>query len=144
MLNYVWLLATPWTVACQTSLSLGFCRQEYWTGLPFPPPEDLPSPGIKPMSPVSPALQEDSLPAEPTVKHLIQGTLKSCPTLCDPMDYSPQSSSVHGIFRQEYWSGLSFPSPRNLPDPRIEPALVPALAGRFFTTSTTWEAHLTQ
>ena len=39
------------------------------------------------MSPVSPALQEDSLPAEPIVKHLIQGTLQSCPTLCDPMDY---------------------------------------------------------
>ena len=96
------------------------------------------------MSPVSPALQEDSLPGEPIVKHLIQGTLQSCPTLCDPMDYSPQSSSVHGIFRQEYRRGLPFPSPRNLPDPRIEPALVPALAGRFFTTSTTWEAHLTQ
>ena len=72
VLSHVWLLATPWTVTHQTPLSLGFCRQEYWTGLPFPPPEDLPNPGIKSTSPVSPALQEDSLPAEPIVKHLTQ------------------------------------------------------------------------
>ena len=43
----------------------------------------------------------------------------SCPTLCDPMDCSLPSSSVHGIPRQEYWSGLSFPSPGDLPDPGI-------------------------
>ena len=41
---------TPWTVACQVPLSLGFSRQEYWTGLPFPTPGDLPNPGIKPAS----------------------------------------------------------------------------------------------
>ena len=46
---------------------------------------------------------------------------KSCPTLGDPMDCSPPGSSVHGIFRQEYWSGLPFPSPGGLPDPGIEP-----------------------
>ena len=44
---------------------MGFSRQEYWNGLPFPPPGDLPDPGIKPISPVSPALQADSLPTEP-------------------------------------------------------------------------------
>ena len=44
------------TIASQASLSMGFSRQEYWTGLPFPPPGDLPHPGIKPTSPVSPAL----------------------------------------------------------------------------------------
>ena len=43
--------ATPWTVACQASLSLGFSRQEYWSGLPCPPPGDLPNAGIKPTSP---------------------------------------------------------------------------------------------
>ena len=53
---------TPWTVACQAPLSMGFSRQEYWGGLPFPSPEDLPNPGIKPMSPTAPALQADSLP----------------------------------------------------------------------------------
>ena len=44
-------LATPWTVACQGPLSMGFSRQEYWSGLLFPSPEDIPDLGIKPMSP---------------------------------------------------------------------------------------------
>ena len=54
-------LANPRTVARQASLSMGFSRQEYWCGLPCPPPGDLPNPGIKPRSP---ALQADSLPSE--------------------------------------------------------------------------------
>ena len=58
-------LATLWTVACQALLSMGFPRQEYWSGLPCPPPGDLPNPGIKPRSP---ALQADSLPSEPPRK----------------------------------------------------------------------------
>ena len=53
--------ATPWTVACQALLFMGFCRQEYWSGLPGPLLGDLPDPGIEPLSPVSPALQADSL-----------------------------------------------------------------------------------
>ena len=53
--------ATPWMVAHQAPLSMGFSRQEYWTLLPFAPPEDLPDPGIKPASSASPALQEDCL-----------------------------------------------------------------------------------
>ena len=56
MLSGVWLFATPWTVACQVSLSMEFPRQEYLSGLPCPPPGDLPDAGIKPKSPVSPAL----------------------------------------------------------------------------------------
>ena len=52
----VWLFATPWTVACQAPLSMGFSRQEYWSGLPCPPPGDLPNPGIEPTAAVSPAL----------------------------------------------------------------------------------------
>ena len=51
-----------WTVACQAPLTMGFSRQEYWSRLPCPPPEDLPDPGIKPTSSVAPALQADSLP----------------------------------------------------------------------------------
>ena len=51
-----------WTVAHQAPLSMGFSRQEYWSGLPFPSPGDLPNPRTKPRSP---ALQEDSLPSEP-------------------------------------------------------------------------------
>ena len=53
---------TPLTVACQAPLSMGFSRQEYYRGLPFPSPEDLPHPEIKPGSP---ALQADSLPSDP-------------------------------------------------------------------------------
>ena len=57
--------ATPWTVALQAPLSVGFSRQQYWDGMPFPTLKDLPDPGIEPTSPVYPALQVDSLPAEP-------------------------------------------------------------------------------
>ena len=62
VLSRVQLFATPWTVALQVPLSMGFSRQEYWSGLPFPPSEDLPNPGIKPRSP---ALQVVSLPDGP-------------------------------------------------------------------------------
>ena len=54
VLSSVWLFATPWTVAHQASLSKEFPRQEYWSGLLFPSPGDLPDPGIEPASPVSP------------------------------------------------------------------------------------------
>ena len=66
--RHVQLFVTPWPVARQTCLSIGFSRQEYRSGLPYPPPGDLPKPGIKPLSPASPALQADSLPIEPPRK----------------------------------------------------------------------------
>jgi len=53
---------TPWTIACQAPLSMGFSRQEYWSFFPRPPPGDLADPGVEPTSPKSPALQVDSLP----------------------------------------------------------------------------------
>ena len=62
MLSRVQLFVTLWTVIHQTPLSMGFSRQDYWSGLPFPSPGDLPNPGIEPASPESPALQADSLP----------------------------------------------------------------------------------
>ena len=68
-LSYVWLFATPWTVAYEAPPSLGFSRQEYWSGLPFPSPGDIPNPGIEPGSPL---LQADTLPSEPP------GKLKEC------------------------------------------------------------------
>ena len=61
-LSRVRLFATPWTVAYQAPPSMEFSRQEYWSGLPFPSPGDLPGPGIEPRSP---ALQADALPSEP-------------------------------------------------------------------------------
>ena len=63
-LSHVPLFVTPWTIAPQVPLSMGFSGQDYWGGLPFPSPRDLPNPGIELVSPVSPALQVDSLPAE--------------------------------------------------------------------------------
>ena len=56
MLSHVQLFATLWTVYNQAPLSMGFSRQEYWSGLPLSPPGDLPDPGIELVSPVSPAL----------------------------------------------------------------------------------------
>ena len=61
-LSRVRLFATPWTVAYQAPPSMGFSRQEYWSGLPFPSPGNLPHPGIKPRSPT---LQADTLTSEP-------------------------------------------------------------------------------
>ena len=66
--SHIQLFVTPWTVTCQAPLSMGFFRQEYWSGLPCPPPGDLPDPGIKPGSP---ALQSDSLPSKPPGKAII-------------------------------------------------------------------------
>ena len=63
--SHVRLFATPWTVADQAPQSVEFSRKEYWSGLPFPSPGDLPNPGIEPGSP---ALQADALPSEPPGK----------------------------------------------------------------------------
>ena len=70
--------------------------------------------------------------------------LLSCLTLCNPMDYSPLGSSVHGILQARILEWVPFPSPGDLPDPGIEPSslMSPALAVRFFTTSATWEAYM--
>ena len=65
-------LCNPWTVACQALLFMEFSRQEYWSGLPFPPSRELFDPGIKPRSP---AFQADSLPTEPPEKTLADGSL---------------------------------------------------------------------
>ena len=60
-------LCRPMTAACQAPLLMGFSKQRYWSGLPFPSPGDLPNPGIKPWTP---ALQADSLPTELPGKHI--------------------------------------------------------------------------
>ena len=65
LLSRVRLFAIVWAVAYQAPLSMGFSRQEYWNGLPFPSPGDLPNPGIDPRSP---ALQADALTSEPSGK----------------------------------------------------------------------------
>ena len=106
------------SVAHHASLSMGFSRQEYWSRLPCPPPGDLPNPGIKP-SHVS-CIGRWVLYAGATWEaRYIQYVyvyvsacvkpLQSCPTLCNPVDYSLPGSSVHGI-----WSGLLCPPPGDL------------------------------
>ena len=102
-------LATPWT-DCQAPLSMGFSRQEYWGGLPFPSPEDLPNPGIEPRSPIfpspgdlpnpgieprSPILQADSLPAEPpglSTTHIHNSY--NCTYNWDPLSWDPLKLGV--------------------------------------------------
>ena len=72
---------TPRTVARQAPLSVGFSRQEYWCGLPFPPPGHHPDPGIKTMCPEAPAWQVDPLPAEPLGKPILGAIIYQIPTI---------------------------------------------------------------
>ena len=67
-LSCVWLFGAPWTVACQAPLSLGFFQQDYWSGLPYPPPGDPPDSGIRHISPESPALAGGFFTTEPPGK----------------------------------------------------------------------------
>ena len=67
-LSHVWLIVTPWTIACQAPLSMEFPGQEYCHGLPFPSPGDLPHPGIEPTSPASPALASGFFTIKPRGK----------------------------------------------------------------------------
>ena len=100
---------------------MGFPRKEYWSGLLFPSPGDLLDPETESMSPI---LQADSLPSEPPGKDINGGcggsVAKSCLTLVIPWTVASQTSLSMGFCRQEYWSGLPFPSPGDLPDPGIE------------------------
>ena len=68
LFSHAQLFETQWTVACQAPLSMGFSRQEYWSGLPCPSSGDLPYPGIETMSPVSPALAGGFFTTEPPGK----------------------------------------------------------------------------
>ena len=106
MLNHfscVWPFVTPWTVACQAPLSMRFSRQEYWSGLPWLPPGDLPDPGIEPASLLPPTLVEGSLapvgkpPSSAKEYYSVQfsSVTQSCPTLCDPMNHSTPGLPVH-------------------------------------------------
>ena len=88
-LSRVRLFATPWTVAYEAPPSMGFSRQEYWSGLPFPSPGDLPDPGIEPRSP---ALQADALPSKPPGKRTaIQKTISK------DLLYSTENSPHYSI-----------------------------------------------
>ena len=98
-LSCVQLSATPWTVAHQAFLSIGFSRQEYRSGSPRPPPGDLPDPGIEP---VSPASQADSLPSEPPWKPPLQRKVEMilCKNLA--LTHSGRQHSIDGCKRQPF------------------------------------------
>ena len=122
--SHVWLFITPWTVARREPLSMRFSRQEYWSGVPCPPPGDLSEPATEPMSP---ALQVDSLllSHQGSPKHLILVRrmeiflrrlcmhAELCPTLCKSMDC-----------RQEYWSRFYFLLQGTFPTQRSNPHLL--------------------
>ena len=148
-LSRVPLFPTPWTVAYQAPLSMGFSRRECWSGLPFPSPGDLPDPEIEPGSPT---LQADTLPSEPPGRSgLFEKSFRfghffvvvvvllvlltkvvsnsfailwtiAPPRLLCPWDFPGKSTGV----------GCHFLLQGDLPNPGIEPTS-PALAGRFFT-----------
>ena len=118
MLSCVQLFVTPWTVARQAPLSLGFPRQEYWSGLPFPSPGDLPEPGIKPEAP---ALAADSLPlshqGSPCMFYVLCAQSFSCVQLFAFLwTVALQAPLSIEFSRQEYRSRMPFPTPGDLPD----------------------------
>ena len=123
MLSHVQLFEIPWTVAHQAPLFMGFPRQEDWSGLPFPSPRGLPDPGIGLASFASPALK--------------MKVAQSCPTLCNPVDYT-----VHGILQARILEWVAFPFPRRSSQPR-DRTQVSHIASGFFTNWATREVlHL--
>ena len=136
--SHVQLFTILWTIACQAPLSMGFSRQEYWSGLPCPPPGDLPHPGTEPSLLRRLHWQVNSLPLAPpgklkyfqlyllifhskiyslslgnsnlTAAAAAAKSLQSCLTLCDPIDSSPPGSPIPGILqaRTLEWVAISF------------------------------------
>ena len=126
------LLATLWTAACQAPLSIGFSRQVYWSRLLFSSPGDLPDPGIKPKSLMSPELAGRFFTTGATWESEKILVTQLCLTLCDPMDCSPPASSVHGILQARILEWVASPFSRG--SSRLKDwTQVSCFAGRFFT-----------
>ena len=159
VLSCAWLFVTPWTVAHQALLSMEFFRQEYWSGLPFPSPGDLPDPGIEPTSPVFPALVGDFFTTVPPGKPsgILVHTKKKwaiklwknieepsvqfsslaqlCPTLCDPMDCSTPGFPVHYQLLEfththVHWVGDAIQPSHLLSSPLRLPSIFPSISVR--------------
>ena len=117
--------ATPWTAAHQALLSMGFPRQENWSGLPGPSPGDLPHPWIGPASLLSfelaGGLFTTSANWEAKEGLVNVKSLSRARLFATPGTVAYQAPLPMGFSRQEYWNGLPFPSPGDLPDPGIEP-----------------------
>ena len=100
-LSRVRLFATPWTVACQAPPSMGFSRQEYWSGLPFPSPGDLPGPGIEPVYPHCRRFFTVWATRE-ALQELKKKKFKSINSLATSLLYGPTATSIH-----DYWKNHS-------------------------------------
>ena len=94
-LSHVWLFATPWTAAYQAPLSMGFSRQEYWSGMPYVP-----------------------WIGRSILSDVLSYFLQSWAALCNPMDSSPPGSSVHGILQVRILEWVAMPSSRGSSQPR--------------------------
>ena len=141
MSNY---FVTPWTIAHQALLSMGFSRHKYWGGVPFSSPGDLPETGIEPASSTLACRFFTTEPPEKPIKWhvcLCAQLLNHVQLVAAPRTVAHQASLPMELARQENWSRLPFLTPEDLPDPGIEPASLvsPALAGSFFTTRATWK-----
>ena len=121
-LSRVRLLATPWTAAYQAPPSMGFSRQEYWSWVPLPSPWTWPNWDSWDSS--------RNLWSTEVTRQALAGCLLPVPGTCMPSGSWPsvtpwsvarQAPLSMGLPRQEYWSGLPFPSPGDLPDPGMEP-----------------------
>ena len=138
-----WLFVAPWTVTHQSPLSLAFPRQEYWSGLPFPFPGDLPNPGIKPgfLSLLHWQASSLTLTLPGKFPYIHNGILykvkvtQSSLTLCDPMDYT-----VHGILQARRLEWVAFSFSRGSSQLRDQ-TQVSHIAGGFFTSWATREAQ---
>ena len=129
--------------AWQAPLSLGFPTQEAWSGLPFPPPRDLPNPGIEF---TSPAQAGRFFIAEPLDKRIFAMKVKVKSfshvwLFATPWTVSHQAPLSMGFSRQEYWSGLPFLSPGDLPDPGMEP-MSPAFQADPLTSELPGKPHI--
>ena len=116
----VWLLVTLWSVAHQAPLSMGFPRQNKWSSLLFPSPGHLPDPRLEPSFP---ALAGRFFTTEPQGKPAESESV-SCSVVSDSATsriVARQAPLPMGFSRQEYWSGLPFPSPGDLPNPGVAP-----------------------
>ena len=102
--------AILWTMAHQAPLSMGFSGQEYWGGLPCPPPGDIPNPGTEPESLTSPALAVTCFTTSIVCVCVCVLVAQSCPTLCNPVDCSPPGSFVPGILQARIlgWVAIAF------------------------------------
>ena len=130
-LSRVRLLATPWTAAYQAPPSLGFSRQEYWSGAPLPSPMNR-------LSYVKHFQKTISAWDTSFTELLLFSRSVVSDSSAPPWTVAHQAPLCMDFPRQKYWSGLPLPSPGDLPDPGIKRAS-PVLADRFFTTSATQE-----